>query len=261
MKENDEKQPLVKRPSMLYWGTEVGRAIAEMGLSLPYRKFRDTEATGDGHPVLVLPGFMASDTSTGPLRSYIEKLGYESIAWDLGRNYAKVEYLDRLIEKVEEIYETRGEKLSLIGWSLGGVFARQLAKERPHMVRQIITLGSPFQGVQHANNAAWVYNLLVKRQKIKEANPDLFYDLPKPAPVPTTAVYTKEDGIVPWQLCMEKEETFFHQNIQVRGSHLGLGVNLSVLKIIANRLLLKEETWEPFEPDSVLEDWIFYPSL
>ena len=261
MSERNENIPQVKRPSILYWGTEVGRALVEVGMSIPFRTFYKNEEKGDGHPVLVLPGFMAGDRSTGALRSFVKDLGYESIAWDLGRNYAKVEYLNQLIEKIEGIYHAHDEKVSLIGWSLGGVFARQLAKERPHMVRQVITLGSPFQGVSEANNAAWLYNILVKRQKIKEADPELFADLPHPAPVPTTCIYTKEDGIVPWQLCMEKEETFFHQNIQVRGSHLGLGVNPSVLKIVANRLLLKEENWEPFEPDTYFDDVVFYPSL
>jgi len=232
MEENTEN---IKRPSFLYWGSEIGRAIAEMSISFPFRKFYNSEEKGDGHPVLVLPGFMSSDVSTAPLRNFVEKLGYDSQGWKLGRNYAKVEFLDKLIERIEDLYEKSGEQITLIGWSLGGVFARQLAKERPHMIRQIITLGSPFMGVNKANNAAWLYN--------------------------TTAIYTKEDGIVPWQLCLEKEETYFHQNIQVRGSHLGLGFNPSVLKIIADRLKYKEANWVPFEPDSFFDDLVLYPSL
>ena len=258
MEENTED---IKRPSFLYWGSEIGRAIAELGISFPFRKFYKTEKIGDGHPVLVLPGFMSSDVSTAPLRNFVEKLGYNAYGWEMGRNYAKVEFLDKLIEKIEKIYNEGGEQITLIGWSLGGVFARQLAKERPHMIRQIITLGSPFRGVNKANNAAWLYNLLVKREKIEEAAPGLIKQFPIPAPVPTTAIYTKEDGIVPWELCMEKEETYFHQNIQVRGSHLGLGVNPSVLKIIADRLKYKEANWVPFEPDSFFDDLVLYPSL
>ncbi len=258
MEENTEE---IKRPSFVYWGSEIGRAIAEMSISFPFRKFYNADEKGDGHPVLVLPGFMSSDVSTAPLRNFVEKLGYNAYGWEMGRNYAKVEFLDKLIKKVEKLYNENEEQITLIGWSLGGVFARQLAKERPNMIRQIITLGSPFMGVNKANNAAWLYNLLVKREKIEEAAPGLIKQFPIPAPVPTTAIYTKEDGIVPWQLCLEKEETYFHQNIQVRGSHLGLGVNPSVLKIIADRLKYKEATWVPFEPDGFFDDLVLYPSL
>ena len=261
MSGNNDKHQSVNRPSIFYWGTEIGRALVEIGMSIPFRTFYKNEKKGDGHPILVLPGFMAGDRSTSGLRGFIKDLDYEPITWDLGRNYAKVEYIEKLIEKIENVYHSHDEKISLIGWSLGGVFARQLAKERPQMIRQVITLGSPFQGVNESNNAAWLYDFLVKRDKIKKAAPELFADLPNPAPVPTTCIYTKEDGIVPWQFCIEKEENFFHQNVQVRGSHLGLGVNPSVLKIIANRLLLEEESWEPFVPDSYFDDWVFYPSL
>jgi pimeloyl-ACP methyl ester carboxylesterase len=172
-----------------------------------------------------------------------------------------VEFLEVLIEKVENIHQEYGENVSLVGWSLGGVFARQIAKERPNLIRQIITLGSPFRGVQEPNNAAWIYDQLVKRKKIKETAPDLIDEFPKPAPVPTTAIYTKEDGVVPWQLCMEKEETYFHQNVQVRGSHLGLGVNASVLRIIANRLQYNEANWVEFNTNNSVENLILYPSL
>ncbi|MCR9286521.1 MAG: alpha/beta hydrolase [Bacteroidetes bacterium] len=251
----------IKRPSIFWLATEIGRAVTEASLSVPFRTFYSTKEEGDGHPVLVLPGFMASDTSTAPLRGFINKLGYNALSWDLGRNLAKVEFLEVLIEKVENIHQEYGENVSLVGWSLGGVFARQIAKERPNLIRQIITLGSPFRGVQEPNNAAWIYDQLVKRKKIKETAPDLIDEFPKPAPVPTTAIYTKEDGVVPWQLCMEKEETYFHQNVQVRGSHLGLGVNASVLRIIANRLQYNEANWVEFNTNNSVENLILYPSL
>ncbi len=251
----------VKRPSFFWLATEIGRAVTEAGVSLPFRSIYTPKQEGDGHPVFVLPGFMASDFSTGPLRRFVKKLGYEPIPWGLGRNYAKVEYLDDLLDKLEYFYKTHGHrKVSLIGWSLGGIFARQIAKEKPHLIRQIITLGSPFKGVEKPNNAAWMYNRLVKRKRIREAAPELIQEFPKPAPVPTTSIYTKEDGIVPWRLCLEKE-THIHQNIQVFGSHLGLGVNPSVLRIIADRLLYTQEDWEPFSAGNFAEELLLYPSL
>ena len=252
--------PKIKRPSLFWLATEIGRALTEATVSVPFRSMYAQNNLGDGHPVLVLPGFMASDKSTNALRSFINQIGYNSLPWDLGRNYANIDHLNILVDKVEKIYEEYGEKVSLVGWSLGGVFARQIAKNNPDIVRQIITLGSPFRGVQKPNNVAWIYNQLVKRKKIEEAAPELIEEFPKPAPVPTTAIYTKEDGVVPWQMCLE-EETSIHQNIQVRGSHLGLGVNPAVLKIIANRLPLTAEIWEAFSPQSFAEELFLYPSL
>lgn len=250
----------VKRPSIFWLATEVGRAVTEAGFMLPFLSLYNKEPKGDGHPVLVLPGFLASDTSTGLLRKFINKIGYTAVSWNLGRNYANVQHLELLTAKVEALHEEFGQKVSIVGWSLGGVFARQIAKEKPHLIRQIITMGSPFGGVQEPNNVAWVYNLLVKRKKIKEAAPELIEEFPKPAPVPTTAIFTKEDGVVPWQLCIEKE-TPIHQNIQVFGSHLGLGVNTGVMRIIADRLLYSIENWESFVAGDSMEDVLSYPSV
>lgn len=254
-------EPAVGRPSLFWLFTEWGRAITELGLFIPYRKFLAPKNHGDQHPVLVLPGFMASDASTEPLRKFLTESGYTTYGWDLGRNSAKVEYIAVLLERLESIYKEHGEKISLIGWSLGGVFARQLAKARPNLIRQVITLGSPFKGIDQPNNVAWIYNLISDDNKsVKDIDPVLFEDLPKPAPVPTTAIYTKEDGIVPWQLCLEEEDEI-HQNIQVRGSHFGLGVNPSVLEIIADRLLHNRDNWVYFEEKNILKDFLFYPSL
>lgn len=255
------KEKKVKKPSLFWLATEIGRAATELGMSIPYRSFYKPEVMGDGHPVLVLPGFMASDASTGVLRKFINKIGYTAYAWELGRNYAKLQFLDILIERVEELYEEHGEPVSVIGWSLGGVYARQIAKERPHMVRQVITLGSPFRGITEPNNASWLYNRLPGAKRVVEIDPELMADLPKPAPVPTTAIYTKEDGVVPWEVCLEAEEDYYHQNIQVRGSHFGLGVNPTVLNIIADRLQYAEEYWEHFRPRNLVNDLLFYPSL
>lgn len=260
MRNKAKNKNTVGRPSMFWLLTEWGRAITELGFFIPYNKFLASRNHGDQHPVLVLPGFMASDRSTKPLRKFLTQSGYEAYGWDLGRNTAKIEFLDLLSDKLESIYETHGEKISLIGWSLGGVFARQLAKVKPDLIRQVITLGSPFRGISEPNNVAWIYNLVSNGKRVRDIDPALFEDIPLPPPVPTTAIYTKEDGIVPWQLCLEDEDEI-HQNIQVRGSHFGLGVNPTVLEIIADRLLYRRENWEHFQEDNILKDLLFYPSL
>ncbi|MEM6765863.1 MAG: alpha/beta hydrolase [Bacteroidota bacterium] len=260
MRTTNTNEPNVDRPSLFWLFTEWGRAITELGFFIPYRKFIASKNHGDQHPVLVLPGFMASDTSTEPLRQFLTQSGYEAYGWDLGRNTAKVEYLGLLIDKLESIYETHNKHVTLIGWSLGGVFARQLAKARPTLVRQIITLGSPFKGISQPNNVAWIYNLISNGKRASDIDQVLLEDIPLPAPVPTTAIYTKEDGIVPWQLCLEEEDDI-HQNVQVRGSHFGLGLNPIVLEIIADRLLYNRGNWEYFKEPNIIKDFLFYPSL
>lgn len=249
------------KPSIFWAITEAGRAMAELSISLPFRKIYNKTEQGDGHPVLVLPGFMAGKRSTGPLRKFLKNQGYEVYDWGLGRNYGKLAYKEALVAYLEDLFEEHEARISLVGWSLGGVFARELAKERPDLVRQVITLGSPFRAVIKKNNATWLYEYVSGGDKVENIDPALLAEIPNPAPVPTTAIYSKEDGVVPWQYCMEKEETAIHQNIQVRGSHLGLGVNPSVLHIIADRLQYAQENWQLFEPSNLLEDYLLYPSL
>lgn len=245
---------LVKKPSLILGLTEGIRALVDFGWYFPYRFFVNREEEGDNHPVLILPGFMATDFSTVPLRSFVYKLGYKVYGWGEGRNYAHTVYLDLLNQKISRIFKKHNQAITIIGWSLGGIYARQLAKTHPHMVRQVITMGSPFKGVTIANNATWMYDLLRKSNIIeKKLDEKILEDIPNPAPVPTTAIYTKEDGVVPWELCLEDEDEW-HQNIQVRGSHLGLGVNPLVLQIIADRLQLDKSNWTYFETNNIVED-------
>lgn len=250
-----------KRPPLFWAFTEAYRALFEFATYIPYKFVNRIPKNGDGHPVLILPGFMASDSSTVPLRGFVHQLGYNVYGWGAGRNNANEAYLEMLTDKVDIIFEKNQQPISIIGWSLGGVFARQLAKVRPHKIRQVITLGSPFKDVIRANNAKWMYDLINRDKESQTVTQALLDDLPNPAPVPTTAIYSKQDGVVPWQLCMEQQENAIHQNIEVRGSHLGLGVNLTVLQIIADRLQYSEENWCHFEPSNLVEDLLFYPSL
>ena len=256
-----EEKIEVHRPPLIWSITEVGRALVEWSISVPFKMLQSSEDTGDGHPVMILPGFLATDASTVPLRNFVHECGYKVYGWGEGRNYANEEYISLLNEKIDFIYKKHNQAISLIGWSLGGIYARQLAKAKPNKIRQLITLGSPFKDVIKSNNAKWMYDLLRRGEKNAAIDPELLNDIPLPAPVPTTAIYSKEDGIVPWQLCMEQEETPIHQNIQVRGSHFGLGVNAAVMAIIADRLQYDERNWEPFQSDGILKEIFMYPSL
>ena len=247
------------RPSFFWLLSEPSRALTELGLSFSFNSFSKPEPNGDGHPVMILPGFMGSKYSTKVLRDFVGKLGYKVYDWGMGRNLGKVEYIDLMAESIDEIYQKTGQKISLIGWSLGGVFARQLAKRKPNLIRQVITLGSPFAGLTEPNNAAWIYTFVSGGKEVKDIDLTFLENLPLPAPVPSTAIYSKGDGIVPWQACLEQNEDATHQNIQVRGSHIGLGMNQGVLEIIADRLQFSKENWRYFKPKSYVNSLLFYP--
>lgn len=250
----------VSKPSILWLATEPHRAIFEYGLSIPYKFWKTRKPSGDGHPVLVLPGFMATDKSTKPLRKFIQCIGYETYGWEIGRNFGKEEYLDILIQKLKDIHAEHNQHVTVIGWSLGGIFARQLAKAHPELVRQVITLGSPFRNVLQSNNASWIHQILRGGKSRPAADEKLLADIPLPAPVPTTALYTKEDGVVPWEYCLEATEDDIHQNIQVRGSHIGLGYNPTVLSIIEDRLELSKSDWTKYETPDIIGGSLLYPS-
>lgn len=250
----------VCKPSIFWLATEPHRAIFEYGLSIPFRYWKSRKASGDGHPVLILPGFMATDKSTASLRKFISDIGYTAYGWDIGRNFGKEEYLDILSSRLAKIYDDHGSEVTLIGWSLGGVYARQIAKLNPQLVRQVITLGSPFRNVLESNNASWLHQLMRGGKDTTAARADLLADLPRPAGVPTTAIYTKEDGVVPWEYCLEEVEDDLHQNIQVRGSHIGLGHNAAVMQIVEDRLQYKKRDWTKYEVNSRWEEFIVNPS-
>src|ERR1700741_3492974 len=122
-----------------------GRAISELGAFLGVLPLLSLAPRGDGHPVLVLPGLIASDVSTRPLRSVLENRGYAVSGWRQGRNLGlRPGVQHAMTDLVQELNDTHGGKVSLVGWSLGGLYARQLAKMMPDRVRSVITLGGPF---------------------------------------------------------------------------------------------------------------------
>jgi alpha/beta superfamily hydrolase len=257
----NDQEKTIDKPGKFWLITEFARAAMEYTSFIPYKHFMTKEYEGDSHPVIVLPGFMSGDVSTKPLRQLLEDIGYTPYGWGLGRNYGDEEDLELLLNRIDKIYHEHRKSISVIGWSLGGIYARQLAKSRPHLIRQVITLGSPFSGITDNNHAVWIHKLITSGKGEDIIDPELLADIPKPAPVPTTAIFSKQDGVVPWQYCIEEKETAIHQNIQVYGSHLGLGVNPTVIEIIIDRLKYEASNWRKFElePASFSEK-ILYPA-
>jgi pimeloyl-ACP methyl ester carboxylesterase len=239
------------RPSLALFISEPGRALADYGAMLAASPLLFRAPRGDGHPVLVLPGLLAEDASTATLRRYLRSLGYEVHGWRLGRNLGPTAgILNGMTARLEELHRASGRPVSLVGWSLGGIFARELARSRPALVRQVITLGSPFGlGDPRDSRADAAY----RRLGVLHVSPDSLpphVRLSRPIPVPTTAVYSRLDGVVPWQACINTPG-HHRENIAVYSSHLGMGHNAAVLWVIADRLTQPEGGWRRFRAGSV----------
>lgn len=243
------KDNAAKPPSPLLALTELPRAIAEMATLPLATPLLSIAPRGDGHPVLVLPGFTTTDRSTAIIRSYLKRIGYDTHAWELGRNLgprAVGRQLEKLIARLKDIHAKTGKKVSLVGWSLGGILARQLSRRCPDLVRDIVTLGSPFAGDPRSTNVWRLYEMMSgQRMKDPDTQAQLRESFEAP-PVPSTAIYSKYDGIVAWQSCIEPESATT-DNIEVAGSHCGLGVNPAVLYAVAERLAQPEGEWKPFD--------------
>ena len=205
---------------------------------------------GDGHGVLVLPGFMAGDASTRPLRNLLRDLGYDAVGWNLGRNIQVDDArVAAMMNCVDELYERTGRKVSIVGWSLGGVFARELAKQAPGKIRLVITLGSPISDDRNHTNARRLFEYLNGREP-EPMRAGKFRTLGVAPPVPTTSILTKSDGVVHWRGSVQHGvgDGGEVENIEVHASHCGLGVNPAAVYAIADRLAQAEGEWTPFAP-------------
>jgi pimeloyl-ACP methyl ester carboxylesterase len=221
-----------------------GRAFLELAALLPAYPFLRRAPRGDGHPVVVFPGFMASDFSTRTLRAFLRGLGYAAHGWKLGRNVGpSPEVAARMVERVQGIRRRYGRPVTLIGWSLGGIYARELARRFAPDVRQVITLASPFVDVEATNVPAY----LRARRSALPGESDYRRLLGAPLPMPMTAIYSRTDGVAAWQSCCV-EEGPYSQSIEVASSHFGIGHHPVALLVIADRLAQPESGWQRFVP-------------
>jgi pimeloyl-ACP methyl ester carboxylesterase len=220
------------------------RAPWELGASLAALPLVRKMPRGDGHPVLVLPGLAAGDMTTLVIRRVLADLGYEAYAWEQGLNFGpRPGVLEACLERIAQLRKEHKRTVSLVGWSLGGVYARELAKMRSKDVRSVITLGSPFAGSPKATNAWRVYQLVSGEAEIDEARYAALRDTP---PVPTTSIFSRTDGVVAWQ-CSVEQETERSENIEIHASHVGMGLNPTALYAIADRLAQPEGGWQRFD--------------
>ncbi len=229
---------------------EGPRVLAEIASLLSAAPFLYNAPRGDGHPVLVMPGFGAGDRSTSVIRGFLGTMGYKAQQWKLGTNLGPMmsDLPVRLAARLDEVFADNGEQpVSLVGWSLGGVYARMLAQLYPDKVRQVITLGSPFATSSPSTSAYGFAQTLrdLPLEQISSNNLRLLAGEPLPN-IPSTAIFSKSDGIVPWKIASQQPSDIA-ENIEVYSSHLGLGFNSAVLYALSDRLANPAGKWQPFK--------------
>jgi pimeloyl-ACP methyl ester carboxylesterase len=217
-----EVRAFLEFPRLLFHAVDLGR-----------------QPRGHGQPVLVLPGYGAGDGSTAVLKTYLRLLGYRVSGWHLGRNSGDVtDLMPRVMKRLLSMHRRTQQRVRLIGWSLGGFIAREAARERPDLVHQVITLGTPVVGGPK-------YTVIAQRLRRRGIDLDaLEANIAARNLVlirtQVTALYSRSDAVVAWQACIDHHgENVEH--VEVQTAHMGFGFSPQVYKIIAQRLALREE--------------------
>ena len=209
--------------------------------------------SGDGQPVMIVPGLTTGDWSTTIIRSFLSSKGFNVYGWDQGLNIRYTEDLEnRLAQRVEEIATKHGRKVTLIGWSLGGLTIRIFAKNHPDHVRQVISLGGPFKNLKGKSYVTWWYELLA-RERVEDFNPEWEAAAASVPDLPSTSIYSRADGMVSWEYCMDWETGPITQNIEVKCNHLGFGMNPTVWQIVHDRIIQDEDDWQLFDTSTLAD--------
>lgn len=206
------------------------REVASFAFEFPKAPDPSEFKAGEGHVVLVIPGFLTPDTFTSPLRRFLKRCGYRAYGWGLKVNFGPTpRLLEGLERRFQECLAIGGGPISVIGVSLGGLFARNLAFQHPRDIRQVITLVSPFR----LPTASTIEPLVRICAPFFSDEIDV-RRLATPLPVPSTAVYTREDGLVAWESCWSEEA--FGLPVEVRGKHVTICRNPATLRAVGRRL-------------------------
>ena len=232
-------------PSWLLLALE-GRAFFEISCLIPSWPLLQKAPKGDGHRVIVFPGLSTNDMATAPMRYYLTSLGYKVSGWNQGFNFGpRHGVMEHARQKVLTAFRESGEKVSLVGWSLGGIYARELAKEMPEAVRCVVTLGSPFAASPKSTNL-WRLFELTSGKTVEQASH--FFELLVPPPMPSCSIYSQTDGIVAWQASVQPAPLREGlENVPVIASHIGLPVNPAALWVLADRLARRPGQWQAFK--------------
>jgi len=224
------------RPS----GSPPARAVlAELGSGLAAARLAGalprllTAPRGDAHPVVDIPGWKAPELSGAPLRAYLRALGYDARGWGFGTNTGDPRRdVERLTRRVLELVDDSGSTVSLVGWSLGGVIAREVARRHPEAVRRVITYGTPVVGGPRFTAVARAYGPDAGGAARTVAER---LDAESPIQVPLTVVFTRRDGIVSWEACIDRFSPHA-EHVEVSSTHIGMGLDPDVWRLVADRL-------------------------
>lgn len=243
---NDLDTRSIQRPSLALLGAEPFRAAMEFA----WHKIGRSDATkpGDGHPVVIFPGLGADGSSVATLRDHCRSLGYDAFDWGRGFNTGPKgdldDWLHGLASQVDELLAGHTQQATLIGWSLGGLYAREVGKLMAPRIRQVITIGTPFNAEADHTNVGWLFRLLSGSSSA--INPALSRRLRTPPPLRTTSIYSRSDGVVAWQTCRHGTRSSLVHDIEVGGSHIGMGWNRDVLAAVVDRLGQQAGPWRRY---------------
>jgi pimeloyl-ACP methyl ester carboxylesterase len=211
----------------------AGAEAARLMLAMPLLRMQSIK--GRGEPVLVLPGFMADDHSTFVLRQFLNSIGYKSYPWGLGINRKKMmDFRPKISKQTRDLSEKHLTKVRLIGWSRGGILAREVARDHPELVDRVITIGSPVKGGVNISSIG----PLVQREtgmSSQQLSKILSQRQQTEISVPIRAIYSKLDGVVSWKACID-ELSKDVEHYEIGGSHVGMGTNLDVFKLLPKLL-------------------------
>lgn len=225
----------VQRPSLGLLSAEPFRAAIEFAQHHWVKAAQTTR--GDGHPVVIFPGLAADGSSVATLLQHCRSLGYEAFDWGQGFNTGPRGDLDTWLEalkcQVTDLLSGHEQPATLIGWSLGGLYAREIGKLMAPRLRQVITIGTPFNAKADHTNAGF-FRLLSGSTAVLDAS--LSQRLRTPPPLRTTSIYSRTDGVVAWQACRHEKRSKLVHDIEVEGSHIGMGWNREVLDAVTDRL-------------------------
>lgn len=227
--------------------------VTELVNAIPAWSLLESLPRGNGEPVMVVPGLSTNDISTEIVRSFLKYKGFSAYGWELGFNVKYTESLEKkLIKRIDELYEKHRQKVTLIGWSLGGVTIRILAQHAPEKIKQVIALGAPFSNIKGKTHVSWWYSLLA-RESVQQFNAQWTKDAAAQPLVPSTAIYSKTDGMVSWEYCIDWVTGPKTQNVEVLCNHLGFGMTPTVWTVLVDRLLQNEDNWQLFDESKLID--------
>jgi hypothetical protein len=232
-------RPDVAPPSWLLTAGEAVRFPSEYAASWLVDRLPAQEL-GHGRPVLVLPGFGATDRATGRLRDHLERRGWTTYGWEVGSNHGFTdEVLDGVLRRFDEVYAGPDERdrrpVDVVGWSFGGLLARWVAHQRPARVRSVVTLGSPWRPEGERTRTTPLFERARRTHGLSDRAEKVLDELRAPLPVPTTAIWSRTDGVVGWRGCVVEESETAH-NVAVPSSHLGMASNPFALAALTKAL-------------------------